>query len=49
MTPLPKDGIMGGAPRMAIVGGIIDHTAHHRGALSVYARLRGKAPAMPYM
>lgn len=42
-------GIMGGAPRFAIVGGIVDHTAHHRGALTVYARLAGKKPAMPYM
>jgi uncharacterized damage-inducible protein DinB len=26
-----------------------DHTAHHRGALSVYTRLLGKVPPMPYM
>lgn len=49
MTPLPKDGIMGGAPRMAVFGGITDHTAHHRGALTVYARLQGLVPPMPYM
>ena len=49
MTPLPKDGIMGGAPRMAIFGAITDHTAHHRGALTVYARLKGIVPPMPYM
>lgn len=42
-------GIMGGMPRSAIIGAIVDHTAHHRGALTVYARLRGKKPAMPYM
>jgi len=48
MKPIAP-GIMGGAPRMAIVGGIVDHTAHHRGALTVYARLAGKTPAMPYM
>lgn len=24
------------------------HTAHHRGALTVYARALGKTPAMPY-
>ncbi len=47
--PLPADGIMGGAPRFAIVSAIGDHTAHHRGALTVYARLRGRVPAMPYM
>lgn len=48
MKPIAP-GIMGGAPRMAIVGGIVDHTAHHRGALTVYARLAGRTPAMPYM
>jgi uncharacterized damage-inducible protein DinB len=47
-APLPEDGIMGGAPRHAIIQGLTDHTAHHRGALSVYARLLGKVPAMPY-
>lgn len=40
--------IMGGAPRLALVGGLADHTAHHRGALAVYARLCGHVPAMPY-
>lgn len=47
--PLPEGPIMGGAPRAAIVGAITDHTAHHRGALTVYSRLRGHTPAMPYM
>ena len=47
--PLPADCIMGRAPRHAIVGGIVDHTAHHRGAFTAYARLRGHVPAMPYM
>lgn len=41
--------IMGGAPRLAIFGAINDHTAHHRGALTVYARLNGVVPPMPYM
>ena len=45
--PLPA-GIMGGAPLSAVVQGIADHTAHHRGALAVYARLLGRVPAMPY-
>lgn len=40
--------IMTGAPKMVVVGAIADHTAHHRGALSVYARLLGKKPQMPY-
>lgn len=48
MAPLPAGPIMGGAPKMAVVGATADHTAHHRGALSVYARLLGKTPQMPY-
>lgn len=40
--------IMAGAPKMAVIGAIGDHTAHHRGSLAVYARLLGKVPAMPY-
>ena len=48
-VPLPEGPVMGGAPRMAIVGAIQDHTAHHRGALTVYSRLCGHVPAMPYM
>lgn len=47
-VPLPSGPVMGGAPRLAIVGGIADHTAHHRGSLAVYARLLGKEPKMPY-
>jgi len=46
---LPEGPVMGGAPRFAIFGAIQDHTAHHRGVLTVYSRLRGRAPAMPYM
>lgn len=49
MAALPPGPIMGGQPRSAIFGAINDHTAHHRGALTVYARLRGKVPPMPYM
>lgn len=45
---IPDKRIMGGAPRYTIVNGISDHSAHHRGALTVYARLLGKAPKMPY-
>lgn len=45
----PIDGpIMKGFPKKSIVGALVDHTAHHRGALSVYARLIGKTPQMPY-
>ena len=47
MAPITGE-IMTGAPKMSVVGGIVDHTAHHRGALAVYARLLGKEPKMPY-
>jgi uncharacterized damage-inducible protein DinB len=45
MTPNP---ILGEIPHDKIVGACMDHTAHHRGALTVYARLLGKVPPMPY-
>lgn len=40
--------IMEGEPRIGAVSGIVDHSAHHRGALTVYARLVGKTPPMYY-
>lgn len=46
---LPPGPIMGGMPRLAILGALTDHSAHHRGALTVYTRLLGKTPPMPYM
>lgn len=46
---LPPNPIMGEVPFTAVISAMVDHTAHHRGALTVYARLRGKVPAMPYM
>lgn len=46
---LPPGPIMGGLPRSSIFGALTDHTAHHRGALTVYTRLLGKVPPMPYM
>ncbi len=46
--PLPKETIMGGAPRLAVIGALSDHTAHHRGSLCVYTRLLDKVPPMPY-
>jgi uncharacterized damage-inducible protein DinB len=46
---LPPGPIMGGQPRFVIFGALTDHTAHHRGALTVYSRLLGKVPPMPYM
>jgi uncharacterized damage-inducible protein DinB len=49
LEPLPQGPVMGGLPRMAIIGAITDHTAHHRGALTVYARMNQIVPPMPYM
>lgn len=46
--PIPGDQICPGVPRIWIIGGMTDHTAHHRGALTVYARLLGKVAPMPY-
>ncbi len=46
--PLPEGPVMGGQPTSDIVWGMVEHTAHHRGALTVYARMLGKVPPMPY-
>jgi uncharacterized damage-inducible protein DinB len=46
--PLPPGPIMGGQPTSDIVWAMVEHTAHHRGALTVYSRLLGKVPPMPY-
>lgn len=46
---LPEGLVMGGAPRFVAVSNVAEHTAHHRGALTVYARLLGRVPASPYM
>ena len=48
MEPLPPNAIMDGAPRVTAVHACNDHTAHHRGVLSVYLRLLGVTPAMVY-
>ena len=46
----PKDDpIMPGQPRIGSITALMDHTAHHRGGLAVYARLLGKPAPMPYM
>jgi uncharacterized damage-inducible protein DinB len=39
---------MGGQPITDIVWAMVEHTAHHRGALTVYSRELGKVPVMPY-
>lgn len=46
--PLAPGPIMGGQPTSDIVWAMVEHTAHHRGALTVYSRLLGKVPQMPY-
>jgi uncharacterized damage-inducible protein DinB len=44
----PPNPIMGETPRFVILEAVLDHTAHHRGALTVYQRLLGIVPLMPY-
>src|SRR5271157_4226163 len=46
--PLPAGPVMGGQPISDIVWAMVEHTAHHRGALTVYSRSLGKVPPMPY-
>jgi uncharacterized damage-inducible protein DinB len=46
--PLPPGPVMGGQPVSDIVWAMVEHTAHHRGALTVYSRVLGKTPPMPY-
>ena len=46
--PLPAGPVMGGQPVSDIVWAMVEHTAHHRGALTVYSRQLGKVPIMPY-
>ncbi|MCU1325023.1 MAG: hypothetical protein JWN34_393 [Bryobacterales bacterium] len=46
--PLPTGPVMGGQPVSDIFWAMIEHTAHHRGALTVYSRSLGKVPPMPY-
>ena len=47
-SALPEGPVMGGLPRKSVVDGIVEHTSHHRGALTVYARLQSLTPPMPY-
>jgi uncharacterized damage-inducible protein DinB len=47
-APLPAGPILGGQPMGDIVWAMVEHAAHHRGALTIYSRLLGKTPAMPY-
>ncbi len=45
--PLPGP-VLTGLPVSDIVAAAVEHSAHHRGALSVYTRLLGRVPPMPY-
>jgi uncharacterized damage-inducible protein DinB len=45
----PPNPIMGEAPKFTLFFALTDHTAHHRGALTVYERQLGYVPPMPYM
>lgn len=47
MQPLPKTPMPMQNP-IQILEMLIDHTAHHRGALAQYARLLGYEPKFPY-
>ncbi len=47
-SPLPEGFVMGGEPKYSVIYAMAEHTAHHRGALTVYARLLNKIPSMPY-
>jgi uncharacterized damage-inducible protein DinB len=46
--PLPPGPVMGGQPVGDVVWAMVEHTAHHRGALTAYSRMLGKVPPMPY-
>ncbi len=48
MEPIANGPIMAGEPRAVVIAAIAEHTAHHRGSLAVYARIRGYEPPMPY-
>lgn len=46
--PMADNPILPGRPRSYVIQGVVDHTAHHRGSLAVYARLLGRVPPMVY-
>lgn len=47
-APMGENPIFGAAPRYVVLNAQADHTAHHRGALSVYLRLLDIIPPMIY-
>lgn len=48
LTLLPAGAVLNCMPRFAMIREMTDHTAHHRGALTVYARLNHVTPPDPY-
>lgn len=44
MAPIAEGPVMGGMPVFAIISAMVDHTAHHRGALTTYARANRIVP-----
>lgn len=46
--PIADKQMMTGAPKFAVISSNNEHTAHHRGALTVYLRLLGVKPKMVY-
>jgi uncharacterized damage-inducible protein DinB len=48
LQPLPQGPVMGGQPIGGVAMAIVEHSSHHRGALTVYSRLLGRTPLMPY-
>lgn len=47
-APMEKNEFFGTAPKAAVVTSCMDHTAHHRGALSVYLRMLSVTPTLVY-
>ncbi len=47
-APMKENPIFGALPKEVVLAAQCDHTAHHRGALSVYLRLLGVTPTMIY-
>jgi uncharacterized damage-inducible protein DinB len=45
----PAGMILGNRHKIMIVTMMTDHVAHHLGALTVYSRLLGKIPPLPYI
>jgi uncharacterized damage-inducible protein DinB len=45
----PPGVMLANQHRLVMIGMLTDHVAHHRGALTVYSRLLGKIPPIPYV